>query len=134
MTNFTLKLIEIPNTSDFVYKLLIDDNCPLDDFWKEIEELGNFQKELDKIQTIITFLAQDVRLPSKQFQELKHRSKDDKHKDFEIRTKRLRVYLFQEEETGKIIVLGELKKGNKTQKKAIAKMRKIKLAYFERKS
>lgn len=99
-----------------------------------MEKAGNQKKSLEKIQTILTFIANGTRVPTDWFKELKHRGEDDNFPDFEVRAKQLRLYLFHDEDEGKIIVLGELKKGKKTQSKAIAKMREIKLAYFASKN
>ncbi len=118
-----------PHHTEPFYKLVVDGKCYYDEFCKEMEKAGNQQQALDKIQAILVFMSRGTDVPKKWFQELKHRSKDDPHKDYEIRSGRLRIYLFEDEE-GKIIVLGELKKGKKTQDKAIKKMRALKLAYF----
>ena len=131
MSNLSLVYIEglPPHPVEPFFKLMIDGACPFDDFCQEMEKSGNQAKSLERIQSIIVQISQGTRVPTDWFQELRHRKKDDPHKDYEVRANRLRVYLFEDDE-GKIIVLGELKKGSKTQSKAIAKMREIKLAYF----
>ncbi|MCB0517313.1 MAG: hypothetical protein H6577_27020 [Lewinellaceae bacterium] len=132
MPNFALVNIEglPPHPVEPFFKLLIDGACPFDDFCQEMEKSGSQAKSLDKIQSIIVQISLGTRVPTDWFQELKHRKKGDPHKDYEIRAHRLRVYLFEDEE-GKIIVLGELKKKKENKpSKAIAKMREIKLAYF----
>ncbi|MBK6947695.1 MAG: hypothetical protein IPH16_06120 [Haliscomenobacter sp.] len=83
--------------------------------------------------TIIVHLSNGTRVPTQQFQELKHRDRHDPWPDYEIRAKQLRVYLFEDIEKGKIIVLGEVKT-EKTQGKTIQEMRAIKRAYFESKT
>ncbi len=123
-----------PHPLSPIYKLRVDGRCHFDEFWEEMEKTGSQNKALEKMQAIMVQLCQGQRLPTTWFQELKHRGKNDPYPDFEIRSKRLRLYLFEDENTGKIIVLGELKKGNKTQDKAIKKMREIKLAYFASKT
>lgn len=95
-----------------------------------MEKAGNHAKSLDKIQSIIVQLANGNKVPVKQCQELKHRSKGDTYPDFEIRVKQLRIYFFANNEKGEIIVLGEVKKGSKTQSKSISRLRDIKLEYF----
>lgn len=119
-----------PHPVDPFFKLIVDGNCYFDEFCKKMEKSGNQRQALEKLQAIMAEICLGRRVPAKWFQELKHRDKNDPYPDFEIRSKQLRLYLFEDEENGKIIVLGELKKGNKTQSKAIRKMREMKLAYF----
>ncbi len=133
MATFALEWIETPDCKEYFYKLFVDDNCPFDEFCEEIERSGNFEKDLDKIQSLIVLLSQKIRLPSEKFKELSGRKKDDPYRDFEIKAGRLRVYLFEDEAEGKIIVLGELKKDKKRQSKQIQRMRQIKRAYFDAK-
>ncbi len=132
MPNFALLCIEglPPHPVEPFFKLSMDGKCPYNDFWEEMEKAGSQTKSLERIQSIIVHLSKGTRVPTDWFQELKHRKKNDTHKDFEIRVHRLRVYLF-EDESSKIIVLGELKKKKEDKTSlAIAKMREIKLAYF----
>ena len=135
MLNFDLELLESlpPNAKQLFYKLSISGSCPLDSFWQKMKKAGGHERELDKLLTIISFLAMETRVPTKQFKELRGRKKGDEHKDYEIKANRLRIYLFEDVEMGKIIVLGELKKDVKKQQKNIEKMRQIKLAYFKNK-
>ncbi|WP_282776316.1 hypothetical protein [Phaeodactylibacter xiamenensis] len=133
MSTFTVEEITglPPSPVEPFYKLIVDGKCHFDEFWEKMEKSGNQKKMLDKIQTIISLKSQGIRLPSSQFQELKNRGKDDPYPDYEIRAKQLRLYLFDDSDSGKIIVLGEVKKGWKTQSKSIKKMRELKLAYFK---
>lgn len=124
-------------TSNRIFKLEENGKCRFDDFWVEMKRAGNLKNDLDKAQTYLAKLEQGITLPSDCFKELPRsnstvegRQRDD-YKDYELKVGRLRFYLFREEETGLIIVLGELKKDKKKQSEQIAKMRAIKLAYFE---
>lgn len=132
MTTFALKSLEFlpENPKMNFYQLLIDDNCPSDDFFAAMKAAGNQGKNLDKLQVTILTMAQDNRVPTKWFKELKRHGANDPHPDYELRAGQLRLYLFEDEEEGKIIVLGELKKQMKKKNKAIEKMRQIKSAYF----
>jgi len=132
MSTFALKPVEFlpPHARENFSQLLIDDNCPSDVFFEAMEKAGNQKKSLDKLQTIIVTMAQGTRVPTNWFKELKHRSSEDLHPDYELRAGQLRLYLFDDKEEGKIIVLGELKKQEKKKNKAIAKMRQIKADYF----
>lgn len=119
-----------PHRVETFCKLLVDGKCFFDEFCEKMEKDGNQRKALEKIQTIMVEICRGRRVPTKWYQELKHRKTNDPYPDFEIRSRQLRLYLFEDEEAGKIIVLGELKKGKKTQRKTIEKMRSLKLAYF----
>lgn len=135
MPNFEVQRITglPPNAVEPFYKLIVDGHCYFDDFCAQMTKAGNQKKALEKLQVIMIQLSKGIRVPTTWFQELKHRSADDPYPDFEIRVKQLRFYLFEEEASGKIIVLGELKDA-KTQSKSIDKMRALKLAYFKSKA
>ncbi len=111
------------------FKLRIDGKCPYDAFCEELQHNGNQKHALDKVKTILAFLAEGKRVPVEWFKELKHRGGDDPYPDYEIRAKQVRVYLFEDTEKGRIIVLGEVKT-EKTQQRTIDRMRAIKRAYF----
>ena len=132
MANFVVEKLSglPPHPAEPFYKLFVEGKCFFDEFCREMTKNGNQRKALEKIQVIIVEISLGKRVPTKWFQELKYRGKDDPYRDYEIRCKQLRLYLFEDGDTGKIIVLGELKKGKSTQNKAIRKMREIKLAYF----
>ncbi len=134
MAIFELEWIEVPNCVEPFFKLFINGKSPLDEFWEKMEKSGNLQKDLDKLQTFMVLLSQGQRLPADKFKELQGRSKKDIYKDFETKAGRLRVYLFEDVTTGKIIVLGDLKKDEKRQRLKIEEMRAIKLEYFASKN
>ncbi len=122
-----------PNPVEPLFKLLINGKCAFDEFWSEMEKAGNLKRSLDKLQTFMVLKSQGVPIPEAKFKMLKGRKKSDKYPDYEFKVDRLRLYLFEDKETGKIIVLGELKKGKESQSRAIVRMRDIKLEYFRTK-
>lgn len=134
MSRFELKKVEfIPeifNKETFL-KLEVDGKCAYDIFQEKMKKSGNTKKDLTKISATMLLLAEGHESPN--LKRLKGRTeKEDPHIDYEIKCGRLRVYLFEDDE-GKIIVLGELKKDIKGQKKNISKMRQLKIEYFEEK-
>lgn len=135
MSRFELNKIEcVPEnfTEEHFFKLKVDGKCEYDIFYKKMEKAGNTKKDLNKISSTMVLLAEGHE--SANLKKLKGRTESvDSYMDYEIKCGRLRVYLFEDEEEGKIIVLGELKKDAKGQKKNIAKMRKLKLEYFKEK-
>ncbi|MBX2979060.1 MAG: hypothetical protein KF905_07185 [Flavobacteriales bacterium] len=55
------------------------------------------------------------------------RKKNDTHKDYEIKTSNLRAYYFKIDDGNAVVLIGF----KKDQKKDIAKLRRIKDAYFD---
>jgi len=111
-----------------IFKLLIDGTCGYDEFEKEIETEGNLKSELTTIETRLHEIADLKSLPQTKFRDIT--PKNGTNKEYEIKTHHLRVYLFHEKNTGRIIVCGG-KKG--TQKADIKHLRKIKDEYFNQK-
>jgi hypothetical protein len=108
-----------------VFKLIVNGKCPYDEFESEIESEGNQVSELRTIATRLYEMAECKLLPSTKFKDIT--PKNEANKEYEIKTRHLRVYLFHEKNSGRIIVCGG-KKG--TQKADIKFFRKIKRDYF----
>ena len=109
-----------------IFKIIVDDECPFDKFCTEIENEGTYVSELDSIQARLEHLANNRPLPKQKFRDIT--PKKEKHKEYEIKTKNLRIYLCSEKHTGKIIVLGGKKN---TQQRDLKKFRSIKKEYFK---
>jgi hypothetical protein len=105
----------------------------IDGFWAKIKKEGNYTDDLDKAQNIIERKSRREIVPDISFKELTGRKKSDPIKDYEIRVKKIRIYLFKCEKVGKMIVLGALK-DDKKQKADIEYMRRIKKAYINSKT
>lgn len=134
--NFELELLdciaEMENRKEDFYKLSCDGKCLYDDFCKKVQKSGNFKNDLIKVESIIAILSEGRPMP--QLKKLSGRKeKTDPYQDYELKVGRLRVYLFKDEDTGNVIVLGEIKKDIKQQRIHIATLRDIKLAYFKKK-
>jgi hypothetical protein len=97
-------------------------------FEKEIEKEGNLLSELRTIETRLHELSDCKSLPVKKFRDIT--PKNANNKEYEIKTHHLRVYLFHEKNTGRIIVSGG-KKGSQTAD--IKHFRKVKNEYFKQK-
>lgn len=108
-----------------LYKIIVDNHCLFDEFCEQIRQEGNFQNELDTIQARFEDIANNRLLPSKKFKDIT--PKKEVHKEYEIKTCNLRVYLTKEKRLGKIIILGGKKN---TQQKDLRKFRSIKRNYF----
>lgn len=134
MPTFALSQIDgldaLPNVRIPIFKLETNGQCEYDEWRKAIEEQGTFAEELDSLDQQIIYHAQMQKLAPGKFKELSANASDP-IKDFEFRTRNLRVYLFklpsEAGQTGKVIVIGGLKK---EQKADIARMRRIKKEYY----
>ena len=128
MYTFALnEITEIKGKLKF-FKLLVDGTCEYDEFEKEIINEGNLKRELTTIITRMHEIADLKSMPQNKFKDIT--PKKDNNKEYEIKTKHLRVYLFHEKNTGRVIVYGG-KKG--TQQADIKHFRNIKKEYFKQK-
>ena len=125
MEKFSLKLIKSVQGKQKFYKLIEDDFCPFDAFQTEIKN-SNYLSELLTIYAYMEMISNLKTLPNTKFRDITPNKSTAK--EYEIKSKHLRVYLFHEENTGKIIVCG----GHKTsQKSDIKYFRNLKKAYLD---
>lgn len=126
---FALERINQVSIKKSVFQIVTNNKCPFKDFFEECKQNKQLENQLGQIQSILMSIGKDEenKIPPKKFKCLRKNGKDP-HKDYEIKTKDLRVYLFIDSKYGKIVVLGGQKK---TQKKDISRLRKIKKGYFD---
>lgn len=124
MGRFRLKKIdEIVGKISF-YMLIKDKICLFEEFEKVIIRESTFKSELDTIQTRMIQISNLVSMPDTKLKDITHNK--DPYKNYEIKTKNLRVYYFKDFE-GNIIVIGGKKS---TQKKDIKKFKNILKEYY----
>lgn len=123
MPKFAVEKINEIDGYVLFYALRVDNRCAFDEFCTQIRQEGTYSKELNTIQTRMQEISERKTLPVTKFRPLGN-------KEYEIKTKHLRVYLFQEEQTGKIIVCAGKKT---TQRKDIKHFRLLKAAYLNSK-
>jgi putative component of toxin-antitoxin plasmid stabilization module len=128
MYTFALQEIDEIKGRLKIFKLLVNGTCEYDEFEKEIETDGNLKSELIIIETRLFEIADLKSLPQTKFKDIT--PKKASNKEYEIKTHHLRVYLFHDKNTGRIIVCGG-KKGS--QKADIKHFRNIKKEYFNQK-
>jgi putative component of toxin-antitoxin plasmid stabilization module len=128
MYTFALQEIQEIKGRLKVFKLFINGICEYDEFEKEIEIDRNLKSELITIETRLHEIADLKLLPQTKFRDITPINANNK--EYEIKTHHLRVYLFQEKNTGRVIVCGG-KKG--TQRTDIKHFRNIKKEYFNQK-
>lgn len=125
MTIFALQKIPEVSGKIFVFKIIINGKCPYDEFEMVISREATYRRELFTIQTRLTEMAEGKLLPEQKFKNITPAG--DPVKEYEIKTRNLRVYLFHEKNTGRIIVIG----GKKVQQKSMIKhFRNIKHHYI----
>ena len=110
-----------------VFKLLVNGKCEYDEFETQIKTEGNLVSELNTIETRLHEMADLKSFPETKFKELKPKNANT---EYEIKTKNLRVYLFHEKNTGRVVVCGGKKN---SQKSDIRHFRKVKEEYFAQK-
>jgi putative component of toxin-antitoxin plasmid stabilization module len=128
MYNFALKEIEEIKGKLKIFKLLVNGTCAFDEFEQNIDNEGSLTSELRTIAARLYDIADCKSLPDTKFKDIT--PKNENNKEYEIKTHHLRVYLFHEKNTGRIIVCGG-KKGS--QQADIRHFRKIKNEYFKKK-
>ncbi len=127
MSRFALKQIDEIVGRFKIFKLFVNNRCEYDEFERQIETEGSYSSELVTIQTRLQEIADGKLLPKEKFRDIT--PKKELIKEYEIKTRHLRVYLFHEENTGKVVVCGGKKT---TQQKDIDHFRRIKKEYLNR--
>ncbi|MFN6946282.1 MAG: hypothetical protein ACK4ND_15135 [Cytophagaceae bacterium] len=126
MAKFALtKIEELKGRIDFFY-LLQNGESQFLSFCEGIKKDGNLKSELRTIQVRMQEMA-EMRQPMPKTKCREITPKNDPVKEYELKTKHLRVYLIHEEYKGRIIVLIGKKT---TQDKDIRKFRQIKKEYL----
>ncbi|RKR84838.1 hypothetical protein BDD43_5091 [Mucilaginibacter gracilis] len=124
MSKFALK--EYNNVTGKIkfFKLIEDTVCYWDDFCREIQKEANFEDQLITIISRMNDVANLRRLPKEKFRDIT----PDKEviKEYEIKTKDLRVYLIKDD-VGNIVLIGGKKS---SQVSDIKSFRALKRSYF----
>lgn len=132
MSEFVVEQIEGLNGKLRICKLRVDGICEFDEFVAEMEKTGRGRKLLASIMQILSYVAAGNRLPDDKFKPLK-RGKGDLIPDYEVKKKSkfrtVRIYLFKDGDNQIIVNVGN----KKNQIDGIARLRRIKIAYYEQK-
>jgi hypothetical protein len=129
MPIFALQEIEEIKGKIKFFLLTIDGESQYEAFEAQIQAEGNLNRELITVQVRMQEMA-EMRHPMPNTKCRDLTPKKDPVKEYELKTKHLRVYLIHEEHKGRIVILAG-KKG--TQPKDIKKFRKLKEAYLNSK-
>jgi hypothetical protein len=122
---FALKKIESVVGKQVFYDLVINGINQQDQFNKTIANNPQLQAEKRVILSYMNCISNLQLLPKNKFRDIT--PKKDDSKEYEIKTKHLRVYLFHLEKSGKIAALWGFKT---SQKSDIERFRKMKNDYF----
>ena len=130
MATFALEQIhEVKGKINF-FLLKIDGASQFLEFEEQIKKEGNLASELTTIQVRMQEMA-EMRNPMPKTKCRDLTPKGDTVKEYELKTKNLRIYLIHEEHKGRIVILAGKKS---TQPKDIKRFRKIKEAYLKEKA
>ncbi|MDY0140616.1 MAG: hypothetical protein RBR97_01830 [Bacteroidales bacterium] len=126
MVKYSFNEITGINGLQSIFKLKIDKRCQFDEFENEVIAQGQYIDEISSIYALMEDVANNKLLPKTKFRDITI-NKKDKNKEYEFKTKHLRVYAIKTS-AGKIIMLGGYKN---TQKKDIARFRNIKKTFLQ---
>lgn len=128
MTKFALKSLSSIVGKQEIDLLIENDICYFEEFEDEIKERHKkYDNELGSLLQTLERLSNGKSLPNEKFKDIT--PEKELVKEYEIKTRHLRVYLIKKTD-GKIIVLGGYKN---RQKKDIRKFRSIKSRYLNNK-
>lgn len=126
MPKFALRRIQAINGRQQEFdELTIDEVGQLDFFSQQLEE--QYESELDALFQYMQYVADGGTLPKNKFKDVTPRK--EKVKEYEFKSKHLRVYAIKKE-NGKIVILGGYKN---TQEEDFKKFRSLKKQYLKTK-
>ncbi|MBE8715291.1 hypothetical protein [Sphingobacterium hungaricum] len=105
--------------------MLVDGECLLDAFYREVLESGNLKKDFVGAISILKSSANGLLLPKTKFRIIEHKRLP--YKLYEAKKDDIRIYCFHEEKTGRIIVAGGKKS---TQKRDIHSIVNLLIEYY----
>lgn len=126
MTTFVLKELEAVKGKQKFFELLVDGKSQFANFCSELKTNTQYFSELLTVFALMEQVAQLRMLPKTKFRDIT--PKKELVKEYEFKTKHLRVYAFHIEKTGKIVAYGGYKN---TQNEDISKFRSYKNRYLK---
>jgi putative component of toxin-antitoxin plasmid stabilization module len=126
MSTFVLKKLEAVVGKQQFFELVVDGNSQFDEYCREVKDNKQYYSELLKIFTLMNQVSQLKMLPQTKFKDIT--PKKEAVKEYEFKSKHLRVYAFHMERTGKIVAYGGYKNA---QKDDIPKFRSYKSRYLK---
>lgn len=124
MSVFSLEEITAVDGKYKFFKLVKDGVCEFDEFVKSIRKSTSFASELISVYAYFDMVANLYTLPQTKFKEII--PEKEAVKEYEFKTKHLRIYAIHEKDTGKVIICGGKKN---SQKSDINHFRSVKKQY-----
>ena len=124
MSKFALEKIKAIKGKQTFYDLKVNEVGQFESFSNELEE--EYKSELVTLNARMDLVANLNRLPKEKFRDIT--PKKQTVKEYEFKTKHLRLYVIHIEKTGKVIVLGGYKN---TQKSDISSFRSLKSQFLK---
>ncbi|MBL4662538.1 MAG: hypothetical protein JKY22_03015 [Flavobacteriaceae bacterium] len=124
MSKFALKKIKTIKGNQSFYDLEINGVGQFDSFSKEAAV--QYESELLTLNARMDLVANLVRLPKQKFKDIT--PVKEQVKEYEFKTRHLRLYVTHIEKTGKVVILGGYKN---TQKKDFRRFRSLKKQYLK---
>lgn len=122
---FSLKEYDIIRGKQIFYELFKDERSFLQEFIEDIESNPQYISEYKRIVSYMEMVANNNGVPDTKFKPLK--GNKDGCKEYEFKSKHLRIYLIHLSPHGKIIILGGYKN---QQAEDITKFRSLKKQYL----
>lgn len=126
MPNFALKKLEMINGSQDFFEMIIDGTSQFEQFISSVKTDDRYKSEIKTILAYMDFVANLKTLPMTKFKDITPAKADVK--EYEFKSKHLRVYTFHLSGTGKIVTLWGFKKNQKTD---ITKFRSLKTRFLQ---
>ncbi|MBS1644645.1 MAG: hypothetical protein JST36_06350 [Bacteroidetes bacterium] len=126
MSKFVLRKIEAISGVQEFFELIVNGSGQFSAYCMEIEQTKQYYSELLTIFALMDLVAKLKMLPQTKFKDITPNK--ELVKEYEFKSKHLRVYVFHIEKAGKIVAYGGYKN---TQKKDIPKFRAFKKDYLK---
>lgn len=126
MSTFVLKKLEAVVGKQQFFELIVDNSSQFNEYCQAIKDNKQYYSELLKIFTLMNMVSQLKMLPQTKFKDITPNK--ELVKEYEFKSKHLRVYAFHMEKTGKIVAYGGYKN---TQEDDIPKFRSYKSRYLK---
>ena len=118
------KIIAVAGKQDF-FELLIDNESQFEKYFEEVKTNSQYYSEFKTILAYMNLVAELRMIPKEKFKDIT--PEKDKVKEYEFKSKHLRVYVFHLEKTGKIVTWCGFKN---TQQDDISNFRSIKRRFL----
>jgi len=125
MPTFVLRKIKTVLGKQEFFELFIDNESQFEKYFEEVKTNPQYYSEFKTILSYMNLVAELRMIPKEKFKDIT--PEKENVKEYEFKSKHLRVYVFHLEKTGKIVVWGGFKN---SQQDDIDKFRSIKKRFL----